>query len=633
MSNLAKSVSRALKDIEYSVRCTKWLTQNRVPSKGERIVIEDSITLTLITWSNILEGRGYPVTHGSLQRWINTNGGSSFEVLLGSLKEADGIILSYIENDLLPVSYDRFKRDLSTVSSHGARAMSLLRPLISQFLLEQEESLFSAVHQCLCFPTRTTPNTKDDVMTQRAIEHFLEVDDRLVFECHPDPYDFFAKNVFDWKWTGIEPYHSDGAVADCLNSLHDKYRHIGYDSLTRYLDTQLSLDIPFSRPQLTRRSKLICVPKSSSKFRTICSEPCALQYYQHGFQRSLVDYVHKHRRLRKRISLNNSTINRDLAWEGSLDGHLSTIDLSDASDSVSWSQLKTWLFGSDLYKACLTSRSKEVLMPDGSVHTLNKFAGMGSSMTFPIECLVFCALTEKGIRDVDGNVDRSVYHVYGDDIVVETQYAKSVIEALIDHGFKPNCDKTFTGCGSLIFRESCGGEFLNGLDVTPVRLPRNFKGYRYRAHLLWEPACIELANACFRGLPKVRHFLIQQLLQMPRHLLPLFDSDGEHSLFSTHATNYRLVRRKRESVTVVKRNKLNPGTFVYPVDYQVDSLRYGSSVTRFVDCEDEEVRLYETLRLINSRTRLVYPEDRVDVEVAAVDGTYWLPTSTTDHYS
>lgn len=613
-----------LKTIEQSVRCAGWLTQGRLPSVEEAIVIEDSITLMLVTWINILRDHGSIPMPGDIKRWLNANGRCSFECIVGSLKEADGLLLSYIERDSFPSSYDRFKHDLSTRSEHGARALSLLRPLISQFLVLKQEPLFSAVHQCLCFATRATPNSRDKDMEAAAVQHFLDVDASLTTPCRPDPYDFFKRNLWDWKMVDLSFHHSNGAVADCATSLSEKYRNIGTDCRTRYLDSQINFDLPFPRPVLRRVSKLRCVPKSCAKFRTICMEPCANQYYQHGFQRSLTDYIHQHRRLRRRISLTKPELNRELAWEGSIDGGYATIDLSDASDSVSWAQLKRWLFGSDLYRACLVSRSTECELPDGTVVALNKFAGMGSSLTFPIECLVFCALTEKGIRDVGGDVDRSNYHVYGDDIVVETQYADSVLSALIDHGFKPNDDKTFRGRGSLIFRESCGGEYLNGLDVTPVRLPRNFRGFSRQVHQLWQPACVELANACFRGLPITRQYLIQQLLKMPRHLQPLFDLDGEHGVFSTHTTNFHLRRRRVTSITV--------GNNRYPVDYQVDSLQYGSPTTKYSQISDEEVRLFETLRLISDRRRLTYPEDRVSVQVGATRGTYWLPTSTTDHF-
>lgn len=633
MSNLTKSISRILKDIELSVRCTPWLTQKRCPSPKERTMIEDSITLMLIAWFNILEGYGKELCHGDIQRWLNANGGSSFEDIICSLKAADTILLSYIDKGLTHIGYDRFKHDLSELSQHGARSMSLLRPLICQFLLEQEESLFSSVHQALCFPTRATPNLQDEDMAARAVEHFLDVDRSLLEDCYPDPYMFFKRNVWGWRMSELMFSHSNGAVADADKCLSSKYRNIGQDARTRYLDSQLSHEIPFPRPLLRRVSKLCCVPKSAEKFRTICMEPCANQYYQHGFQNSLVEYIHNHTRLKRRISLKQPEINRDLAWQGSIDGHLSTIDLSDASDSVSWLQLKKWLFGSDLYRACLVSRSVECELPNGDVVALRKFAGMGSSLTFPIECLVFCALTEKGIRDVGGSVDRSVYHVYGDDIVVETEYAESVLQSLRDFGFRPNCEKTFTGTADLVFRESCGGEYLNGLDVTPVRIPRNFVGFdRCHANHLWQPSCIELANACYRGLPIVRQYLIQQLLKMPRHLRPLFDDDGEHGVFSSHTTNFQLNRKRRSSVTVARKNRFSRFNLTYPVDFQVDDLQYGSPVTRYRSDLDEEVRLYETLRLIKDRTRLVYPEDRVDVQVGPTRGTFWLPTRTTDHY-
>jgi hypothetical protein len=64
------------------------------------------------------------------------------------------------------------------------------------------------------------------------------------------------------------------------------------------------------------------------------------------------------------------------------------------------------------------------------------------------------------------NALRSV-SLYGDDIIVPTATAVSVVGGLESFGLKVNIRKSFwTG----EFRESCGGDYFRGLDVTPVYL-------------------------------------------------------------------------------------------------------------------------------------------------------------------
>jgi hypothetical protein len=64
------------------------------------------------------------------------------------------------------------------------------------------------------------------------------------------------------------------------------------------------------------------------------------------------------------------------------------------------------------------------------------------------------------------NWDNPVY-VYGDDIIVRSDFADTAIQVLESVGLRVNTNKSFVHS---LFRESCGGEYYNGWDVTPVRL-------------------------------------------------------------------------------------------------------------------------------------------------------------------
>jgi hypothetical protein len=174
-----------------------------------------------------------------------------------------------------------------------------------------------------------------------------------------------------------------------------------------------------------------------------------------------------------------------------------TIDLSSASDSVSWSLVKR-IFPPKVLKHLLATRTKTVKTPGGELVELNKFAPMGSALCFPIQCTVFSAvvilagiLYRWGIEecqpdllsglDVSNLIQRTfrtslldvsedhrlqAFFVYGDDIICDSRITSNVVDLLRALGFRVNIGKSYTGPS--LFRESCGIFAFNGIDVTPL---------------------------------------------------------------------------------------------------------------------------------------------------------------------
>jgi len=314
--------------------------------------------------------------------------------------------------------------------------------------------------------------------------------------------------------------------------------------------------------------------------------------------------------LRKRFRPEYQSPNRERAWEGSIDGGFATIDLSSASDSVSWSLVRSWFGNTCLYPWLLTTRSSGAVLPGGDVVALKKFAPMGSALNFPIECIVFAAITECAIRECGGDPVASRYQIYGDDIVVESEYAHAVMSRLSRNGFQVNTSKSFFLTNTdWYFRESCGGHYLNGQDVTPVRLSRKFSGLTW-SHV--DPSqimnLVELANDCNSRYPTVRRRCISALNCLPKHLRVPFNETGEGFLFSTCPTNWHLSEPKWSQ---------NLQTFGY---------RFGTTKCRYkcFDPEVEDIRLYEYLRQSDGRTRLIYPEDKVDVDLRHRKPDIWV---------
>jgi hypothetical protein len=174
--------------------------------------------------------------------------------------------------------------------------------------------------------------------------------------------------------------------------------------------------------------------------------------------------------IRKRLKkfgcdLDDQSVNQRRALVGSRFGHLSTIDLSAASDTVAY-ELVVELLPPDWVCLLDDLRSKYTRWPDGSVRKNEKFSSMGNGFTFELESLIFLAVASAMTGDVT---------VYGDDIVVPSQAFPAVRQALELCGFTVNSAKSYY---TSLFRESCGENRFGGVCVTPVylrRLPRRLE--------------------------------------------------------------------------------------------------------------------------------------------------------------
>ena len=286
----------------------------------------------------------------------------------------------------------------------------------------------------------------------------------------------------------IVPQHGPGATADRLVG-NDKWNQLEwpsrlerefpiaenvFSSYSEFLSNESG--VSFLEPGAERPVRVITVPKTLKTPRIIAIEPTAMQYMQQGLLRSLVDGIEGDDNAYNFIRFIDQTENQKLAELGSLNSSLATLDLSEASDRVSNQHVRALLRKhSHLNRAVDACRSRKADVPGYGVQRLAKFASMGSALCFPFEALVFCTvvflgieqklnrlLTQKDIKSFYGQV-----RVYGDDIIVPTEYVLPVVDALESYGFKVNRSKSFwTGK----FRESCGKEYYEGHDVSITRV-------------------------------------------------------------------------------------------------------------------------------------------------------------------
>jgi hypothetical protein len=195
------------------------------------------------------------------------------------------------------------------------------------------------------------------------------------------------------------------------------------------------------------------VPKNWKTHRTIACEPEGNVPLQLAFD----DYAKEI--LRKwGINLSDQSLNQDLAREGSISGEYATIDLKSASDSVAKS-LISWVIPSDWAGYLFRLRCPYYRLPDGSRDVYEKFSSMGNGSTFPLETLIFVSACRA--------IGSKAYAVYGDDIILETELVPDLLRLLSFLGFDVNKEKSFTAGP---FRESCGGDYFNGIDITPFYL-------------------------------------------------------------------------------------------------------------------------------------------------------------------
>lgn len=208
-------------------------------------------------------------------------------------------------------------------------------------------------------------------------------------------------------------------------------------------------------------SKITTVPKDESKRRTICTEPVLNMFYQLGAKTWFERVLKRHHNID--VS-NQQDHNRRLAKEASLTGRFATIDLSDASDSISTALVKAVL-PKDVHDTLCMLRADKARVGSEWV-PLHMFSTMGNGFTFVLMTMLLSTLIRSVYR-INGihpkaNVN---YAVFGDDLIVSTDMYPHILQALADLGFIPNQDKSFaTG----FFRESCGADFIRGYNVRGI---------------------------------------------------------------------------------------------------------------------------------------------------------------------
>lgn len=209
-------------------------------------------------------------------------------------------------------------------------------------------------------------------------------------------------------------------------------------------------------------SRLTTVLKNETQVRTIAIEPSGNM----AIQLSGGAYIEETLRGLGLDIRKQQDLNKRLAHKGSVDGTVCTIDLKSASDMQGLDLIRD-LWPKDWFDFFSKTRSPQTELPDGRVVRMNMISTMGNGYTFPMMTLTICALIY-AMRRVDNGprrfIDWTNTCVFGDDIIVPTHEYARLCEILAGGGYVINHDKSYHAGP---FRESCGGDYYDGYDVTP----------------------------------------------------------------------------------------------------------------------------------------------------------------------
>lgn len=289
--------------------------------------------------------------------------------------------------------------------------------------------------------------------------------------------------------------HGPGAVAekvrgnqkwslltDCVlgDTIMDRFGFSDFGLLERihlreYDSTDFGRQLDLFEPQQVASSgmaRLVTVAKDSRARRTITVEPLMNQFVQQGLNQRLREDIEKCPILSQCLDLTDQSENNKLAQVGSMHDTYATIDLKSASDLLSRKLVEVvFSHWPDFCQAMMECRSPFV-QHNGCVRRISKYAGMGNATTFPVQSIVFALVSINAILDSDGqrlsyrNVKRAArrIRIFGDDIIIESQYARQVCSGLESAGLIVNRSKSFLNGN---FKESCGTDFYRGVLVTP----------------------------------------------------------------------------------------------------------------------------------------------------------------------
>nr|WEU70904.1 MAG: RNA-dependent RNA polymerase [Hangzhou atkins-like virus 1] len=248
--------------------------------------------------------------------------------------------------------------------------------------------------------------------------------------------------------------------------------------------------------RLVKGSVMGTVRKNQDTDRTICKEPTgnmacqlslgeyvvgALRYIGLPIERKFVPFIGRRADLRGTrpnvqsyayqdishgLMQDQANVNKLLAFLGSLTGHLATIDLKNASDMITPELVR--LLWPPIWSKMIEATRSPFTKINGEDVELHMVSTMGNGFTFPVMTMTLTALIYGyyAMNDIGkvNRIDWSCHGVFGDDIICPSEHFNGICNVLHQAGLIVNLDKSYADGP---FRESCGGDYFKGYDVTP----------------------------------------------------------------------------------------------------------------------------------------------------------------------
>lgn len=316
---------------------------------------------------------------------------------------------------------------------------------------------------------------RDDLLvgTFKSIIHRVFSDPALSFDdlqCLSSMGDLGSGVNVRSRGTDLYSKLYDSTLTCSKPSIFDLYQRY-VTSMPRHQSAEFIRTLTYGHSVDVCDSKLSFVPKSNVISRTICTEPTLNMWYQRAYSANIEKVLFQS----FGIDLSRQPdINRELSRIGSRDNSFATIDLASASDSISLKFLADVL-PKQAYTILNFFRSERTDLPSGEKVQLHMVSSMGNGYTFSLQTLIFCCMVE-AVYTVYCKALHKPYHspkgihlgnfgVFGDDIIVEKDLFPPLNRLLVLCGFRVNTTKSFSEGP---FRESCGADFLNGINVRPV---------------------------------------------------------------------------------------------------------------------------------------------------------------------
>jgi hypothetical protein len=339
----------------------------------------------------------------------------------------------------------------------------------------------------LRYPKRFSPN-QNDLIQEETLKDFLATENRNKLRQRQSSfaYDYVAGFVRDviarmYPWDeickSIDSLSDDwfsftpGAALDASATLGSKVKAMTHEGrCPEYVHPifgVLTLNVPRLVLPSMEYSKVQAVPKSYKASRIIAVEST----YRTVKGLQIEKIFRRLDRIYRTLNIQDQTINQMLAQIGSTDGTAATLDASHASDYITKS-----LF-IDLFPSQYVNRVLP-FMPDfievkGKKRAMQMASTSGHTLTFRHESIVYKAIAQASEEYYDRLFPTEpITHyawAFGDDTIVNSQAYDIAVYFFTKLGLVINEDKSYRAGA---YRESCGKDYILGMDVTSIYYPR-----------------------------------------------------------------------------------------------------------------------------------------------------------------